>query len=503
MIGALAALLLSVPVPPQPSPRADLVTKTAAPADGGVLILYVDVRGANSNTCSSPFTDGGSTGPCATPQGALNKVPKMLRQQVTVSIDAGSYPGFIVSGFTVDTGAQQTSGGLLIDGVLATSTVTTGTATGTASAGTAGSGSTWGTLTAPNTWTAGDLVGRFVATSNPTNAPIPIVANDAGTLTVAGTWTVPTASTTYTIQDSAVTITGGTIQSPTPTRVATTNRAAILAMNNVAAWMLDAIVFRNLLIAPAAGSGIEVMDASSYLVTQCQIRPTAGTAEGVRAAGQTDSAIPSLEVTRSDVSLNTLNGGIDISHATVNVKNTLVRNAQSGAYAVTLAGGAGEWASSFGIQFVDMRFLNGFAVINGQVTTPAGLLTFNSNHIACASSSGIGLTVGSTSTVGVGAPASLTTIQNTTVATCGTGVQVVGPAVADVTGLSGTVATTGFAVFLGGVISYAKSGVTSLTAGSNEINLDSGDATGTFAGVTAGHCLVSSTSGNYSRACAR
>jgi hypothetical protein len=42
-----------------------------------------------------------------------------------------------------------------------------------------------------------------------------------------------------------------------------------------------------------------------------------------------------------------------------------------------------------------------------------------------------------------------------------------------------------------------------MTAGTNEVNIDNAEVTGTFAAGVVGNCRVSSASGNYSRVCAR
>lgn len=75
--------------------------------------LFVDPTGSDSSSCTSP-----GLGACATPQGAINKIPKYLRHRATITAAAGNYPSFNVSGFVTDTGHQQASAGILLDGTM-------------------------------------------------------------------------------------------------------------------------------------------------------------------------------------------------------------------------------------------------------------------------------------------------------------------------------------------------------------------------------------------------
>jgi hypothetical protein len=175
------------------SPGALLATDYATTA---ALNLYVDSTGSDSNAC----TASGSSA-CLTIQGAVNKVPKLIRHPVLITVGAGSFAGAYVDGHKIDNGyANNPSAGayLEIQGTLQTATPATGTATGTATGGSAGSTSTFGTLVhGGQTWTVNDLRGKLVTVGSTTRV---IQSNTADTITVVGTWTNPNGSA-YTIKD--------------------------------------------------------------------------------------------------------------------------------------------------------------------------------------------------------------------------------------------------------------------------------------------------------------
>lgn len=179
------------------------------------LNLFVDPTGSDTNACTSTGTDA-----CLTIQGAYNKVPRHVRHAVNITAAAGSYAGAIVSGFTCDPGAVN--GGVYINlaGTLANAVPATGTATGTASAGTAGSGIAFGTLTdGTQTWTVNNLRGMLIEITAGTGAGQikAITSNTATVITIAGTWTAPTGTSTYALRDSATVITSAVTVATTAT----------------------------------------------------------------------------------------------------------------------------------------------------------------------------------------------------------------------------------------------------------------------------------------------
>src|SRR5438128_294812 len=76
---------------------------TSPPATAGAIsavtyttadqTYYVDPTGSDGNACTAS-----GTAACLTIQAAVNKIPKALRHEPTVSIAAGSYAGFTLSG---------------------------------------------------------------------------------------------------------------------------------------------------------------------------------------------------------------------------------------------------------------------------------------------------------------------------------------------------------------------------------------------------------------------
>lgn len=474
------------------------VLGTPLPNDAGTLLYYVDIGGSDNNACTQPYSVAGSKGPCATPQGALNKIPKLLRQGVLLSVDAGTYPGFIVSGFMEDNGQQQQTGSLLISGSMKNSSdLATGTATGTATSGSAGSGQTFGALVNSGaTWTVNDLVGRFISTSTPTNALQVIASNTATTINIVGTWNSPTSSTTYTIQDPNVLINTAKQRPGNAVFAPSNNRAAIQFLGNQILYRASSMVVQQMRLAPPAGGGIDINDNSSIQFQLLQVR-TAGIPI------RTGLGQPNVDVINSDVFAS--GGTTGVSHGAGAMQlgqgagaGVLIRGIAAGTPGVQIAPIVGPPPLLSGFFQAEVDGFTDGAWITSTTNIPG---SFAQSRINCADSTGIGVRIGST-TSNIMGWSSTTQFITTNIATCGTGIQVVGPATADITSLTGSVATTGIAGYLGASVSYAKAGV-SLTAGTNEINLDTADATGTFAGTAAGHCVVSSTSGNYSRVCAR
>lgn len=265
---------------------AGLPVEAVAPAfvynDGGsygvsvsttaALTLYVDPLGSDSNACTS---SGASA--CLTLQGVLNKIPKVLRHKVTVNVAAGNYTGFILSGFTQDQTVSSTTGGLYILGTLANVTPATGSATGTATSGTAGSAQTFGTLTdSTQSWTVNDLVGRWISITGGTGsgALMVISSNTATTITVVGTWTAPTGTSTYAIQEPASIITTGV--SPVPRGNQTTSGTSV-AMGFVGNSVRDlgGIYIQNIGVSGTMSQSAYVYGGSAPLLdTVKQTRPS-------------------------------------------------------------------------------------------------------------------------------------------------------------------------------------------------------------------------------------
>lgn len=460
----------------------------------GAQSYFVDAAiGNDTFDCRSTLT------PCLTHQGALNKIPKLLRDQVTITAAAGTYTsGFIVSGFIEDTGIQQANGGLLITGALVNSTLASGSATGTAAGGgqSAGSGSTYGVLCDSGaTWTVNDLTGRFLTTASPTNAAFVISSNTATCITAVGTIALPVAaSTTYAIQDPGVIVTGNATLAATPTATAVASYAAAIIQNNHLNYREDVVVLSNMRFAnPTASFGVAVEDGSSVNFVNVQARPTSATAIGISLNAIAKGVGGRAQLRRCDVSLTSSQFGVTMALGAFSSSGTLYRNATAASGSAVRFNAGGSVNSVMATSEVQ-GFLNGFSFVQGQGTTFSGM------RIACSGATGVAISMGSATTNISGFAASEASINTTNVTTCGTGLQVVGPANADVIAMTGAAATTGFSVFGGGLITFAKAGMT-MTAGTNEINEDSGGLTALFADVTAGSCLA--TAPQSSRVCGR
>ncbi len=206
-------------------------------ATQSALSYFVDAStGNDSNNCTSVST------PCLTIQGAVNRVPKILRHVVTITVAAGTYAGgayledfHFESGFTPSTGAY-----LQISGTLINATPATGTATGTATAGSAGSfgTTTWGTLTdSGQSWTVNDLRGKLIEITAGTGSGQvrAIDSNTATAITVAGTWTAPVAGSTYAIRDWGTTINAALTRPPSFATAAAANSGGFIVGESVVA----------------------------------------------------------------------------------------------------------------------------------------------------------------------------------------------------------------------------------------------------------------------------
>lgn len=189
-------------------------------ATSGNMSLFVDPAGNDSNACTAT-----GFAACLTigQAGALGKVPKYIRNLVTINVAAGNYAGFFITGFTFDFETPSAAAGLLmVAAAPANVTPTTGSATGTLSSVTSiGTGPGLNTVTdSTAAWTVDDFKGKlFVGTSGTGNGTIrTIVSNTATVITLAAGGTNSYAAATgYAIQTQSVVVTTGTNAAPIPT----------------------------------------------------------------------------------------------------------------------------------------------------------------------------------------------------------------------------------------------------------------------------------------------
>jgi hypothetical protein len=123
------------------------VKKTTA-----AVTLYVRSGGDDGNDCLSAGMA------CATPQGAVDKIPEYVDHQVVVDIGAGTFGGVFIHERVVS--SRTTSVNITVRGAMAGSTLATGTNSGTATGGTM-----YQLTDSGQSWTVNDLQGRFVKSS--------------------------------------------------------------------------------------------------------------------------------------------------------------------------------------------------------------------------------------------------------------------------------------------------------------------------------------------------
>lgn len=457
------------------------------------MTLYVDVDGgSDSNDCTAAGTSA-----CATIQGAVNKVPRCLRHGVTVNVAAGNYAGFYVSGFLCDPSVQTTTGGLFIDAfaAFADAGVATGNATGTATAGSAGSGTTFGTLTdAAATWTASDLVGRFITITGGTGSGQTrvISANTGTVITIVGTWTAPAALSTYVIQDPGVNINTAVSLPATGLSAASANNAAVMVVDNNCGPRTQSIAIRGVRVSNSSGGGVVASDVSNGLVTLSQLRAS------------NTGAVPEFQVGGAAIfGFGTGNGEWSLTDVDVLVPaNGYGANVALGSSRLTRVGFHSSAASTVGLfmgtpsstVLVSGCDFNG--VVNPVVLFSGGITSMSGSHITCASSGGTGIQVGIQVPSSFVQPRSANIqLSGALVATCGTGLAASGQqASGDLTGLTGTAATTGLDVRNGAAVTFTSG--TTVTGGTQDISIDSGGVTAALADVSAGAPLSGGASGS-------
>ena len=214
------------------------------------LNLFVDPTGNDGNACTAS-----GTGACLTLSGALTKVPRNVRHNVTIAVAAGTYAEtFRVQGFNIEAGPGIGTQPLMtIAGTINTFTPATGSATGTVTTytGNTGTGAHAILNDTTQTWTVNDLRGRFVTVNSGPGAGENhlITSNTATSLSLAFPFTVsPTAASTYTIQGPGTIFTG--------------SGASVRSINGSGGLTLSDIS-----IQPASGTGFNVNSVSAQLTT--------------------------------------------------------------------------------------------------------------------------------------------------------------------------------------------------------------------------------------------
>lgn len=432
-------------------------------ATEGALDLFVDPAGDDGNDCLTLATA------CLTGQAAIDRIPKRIRDPVTITASAGSFAGVNLSGFVTDTATDPAVGAyIVLTGTLVNATLASGTATGTATGGTLGSDTTYGTIMTTNTFTVNDLRARTVELTGGTGSGQlrEIVSNDVTTVTIAGAWSVaPDATTTYAIRDSTVITTAAT--RPALPGSSSAAGAAVLIMANrspsdTTLSVPAAIVVQRMKLAPATGAGLLVIGPQKIQARLTRIEPVAGNGVDLR-----DGA--SATIIDSSILPPGTSSGIMVSNLAfagfIRLDSSYIRGSGSASQSGIFLGPVGS------LMLTSSQIENlGFPIgLNGSI----GNAQINKSRLDCSA-------IGSSS--GIFAQASATVSQNglgfggttSDVSNCTTAVDLSGRSALAI--LSGTWSGTGNTTALQGRrgASIQLSSASTLT-GTTEISLD-GDA---------------------------
>lgn len=484
----------------------------------GAQTYFVDgTNGNDATACTGPTTSA-----CATIQGAINKIPKLLRHTVTVSITAGTYAGFITSGFSVDESVANAVG-LLIQGTLANSTMASGSATGTATGGTAGGSQTFGTLVDSGaTWTTNDLTGRLLCTSN-TTVCTPIESNTSTTITIDGAvgsvgsgWVAPVGGVTYAIQDAATVVNTAATLPDGPLASGVVISAGIIVVDNYARAREGMVTFSNIQVANPSQNGMMFNGVGAYMLNQMQVRPTSATARGIAGivgvsglGGNGTGAGPQLTIQNSDVFMSTSSREAlrwdFFSQATIRSSQFRGTTANTILFGVFVSGPLFLFGSEIS------GFTNGLEFAG--VSTASEIL--NSDRINCGTYvSSIGIAVGNSNVnVGIAAAPAVGSIDHVQLGVCALGLLVDGPAAAELHGFTGSVGTTLIEVMNGGYVGVNQVNLTTASVqfgdggtGQFFADLDNGTVTATSStdfGSFSNSNICISNLGQGSRACGR
>lgn len=154
---------------------------------------YVRAGGDDNNTC---LTVGD---PCATPQGAVDKVPDFVEHVIDVDIGSGTFPAFAVYNKII-----KPPGSLTVHGVLAAATLASGGNTGTFTAGV----DNWTCQTGGETWTVNDLRGRILRQNSVPPVYSVIRSNTATNITFTEESEITCGAPSYDILDHDTIING-------------------------------------------------------------------------------------------------------------------------------------------------------------------------------------------------------------------------------------------------------------------------------------------------------
>lgn len=223
----------------------------------------------------SPTGDDANPGTQAQPKrqisSAIRSLPNGIRHPVLISAAAGDYEGVAVTGFNFDPADHTLGAYIHVLGTFVAPTLATGTVTGTSTAGTAG-----GLTHTGQNWTVDALRGKLIEiTSGPGAGQVRTIAsNTVDTVTIAGTWTAPTASGYAIWDDGTVISTPATLPALPGQAVATA--AGLLVGNNpfpYGSTVSASLFFQRVKFAPTTGNAVRLRGFSNTFFNECQIMP--------------------------------------------------------------------------------------------------------------------------------------------------------------------------------------------------------------------------------------
>ena len=313
----------------------------------------------------------------------------------------------------------------------------------------------------------------------------PITANTATVITVAGTWTAPTGTSTYAIQDSATFITSCIVTPPAPGSTVSTANTGIRVMGNTPGINIR---FRGMAISAACTTALGVSDASNVIVNRMTFLSTTGIASNAVFGGGAMFYDSNVSIKASTTGNHILSGSNAWTNASVlgDIGNSSGPNFASGTIQNSLFvnGGIainGSFFRSVTMAGLEMIDLNGSGVIAG-----GGLGNFQGIHIDCtAAATAVGL-----SYIYTVIPGSAASPDHVDFTDCNTAIRVqhTAGAVMYANAITATNVTTIFDVRYGGLITFT----TAPTGTATEISLDNGAVTSTFAAIpSSGNCISS------------
>lgn len=432
-------LLLSVTALAQPAVTRGNILKRPEYQTYGTISLFVDgTLGSNSNPCTA---SGASA--CLTLAGAFSKLPRFIRNNVTITVAAGTYAEALnlANGLVIDNGVSVT-----VTGALGLFTPATGSNSGSTTASAAASSSGTASITdSTQTWTVNDLKGRFVNFTSGalSGQQFPITSNTATTLSMAGS-TAAGTGVTYTIVTPSVIFaqpSGGTIAN-------VDGRGALIFTSvEVTATGTSGLIFRG-------PSGLLTFNTSRLVMAAsiAALNVQLGTLTLARSVVQTTAAGAGLLLTGG--SGTPLPGGI--------VSNSYFR-ATSG---IALHATANSWMASMTSVVFEVTTGTGFVT-----RAPLILSVAAGFYATCTTAaSGVGAAFGTIATLGGYNSASISLPSAAQVVGCGTGLMVYGPSAIQVNAMNFNTVTTAVLAARGGAVEF--SGVPTFSTVTNELSLD-------------------------------